>query len=84
VASVTTAGAMAAAVHAGLHVDPALLTLSIGGGSLFLSHVNDAGFWLVREYVGLSLADTFKTWSAVATMISVAALILTLALTALP
>jgi len=63
-----------------LHADPTLMVLAIGGGSLFLSHVNDAGFWLVREYLGMSLADTFKTWSALATMISLLTLAATLLL----
>jgi GntP family gluconate:H+ symporter len=80
VATITAAGAMSAALHAGLHADPTLMVLAIGGGSLFLSHVNDAGFWLVREYLGMSLADTFKTWSALATMISLLTLAATLLL----
>ena len=52
----------------------ALLALAIGSGSLFFSHVNDAGFWLVKEYFGLSVGDTLKTWSVMETIISVAGL----------
>ncbi len=78
VATTTAAGVMAAAMH-GTGVDPALLALAIGGGSLFFSHVNDAGFWMVREYLGLSMADTFKTWSTVETIVSVMVLGMTLA-----
>jgi gluconate:H+ symporter, GntP family len=83
VATITAAGALAAAAGAGLHADPALMTLAIGGGSLFLSHVNDAGFWLVRETLGLSLADTFKTWSTLATLISLLTLAAVLVIGAL-
>ncbi len=51
----------------------ALLVLAIGAGSLFFSHVNDAGFWLVKEYFGLSVGQTVKTWSVMETIISVVA-----------
>ncbi len=56
-------------------VNAPLLALAIGSGSLFFSHVNDAGFWLVKEYFGMSVADTFKSWSVMETIISVVALI---------
>lgn len=49
----------------------ALLALAIGAGSLFLSHVNDAGFWLVKELFGLTVGQTFTTWSVMETLISV-------------
>ena len=52
-----------------------LLVLAIGAGSRFLSHVNDAGFWLVKEYLGTSVKDTFRTWSAMDCVISVVALV---------
>lgn len=55
----------------------ALLVLALGAGSLFLSHVNDAGFWLVKESFGLTMGQTFKTWSVMETMISVIGLGLT-------
>jgi len=45
--------------------------LAIGAGSLFLSHVNDAGFWLVKELFGLRVGQTFMTWSVMETAISV-------------
>ena len=51
----------------------ALLVLAIGAGSLFFSHVNDAGFWLVKEYFGLNVGQTIKTWSIMETIISVVA-----------
>jgi GntP family gluconate:H+ symporter len=53
----------------------ALLVLAIGSGSLFFSHVNDAGFWLVKEYLGLTVGQTIKTWSVMETMISVCGLL---------
>jgi len=59
---------------------PELLALSTGAGSLFFSHVNDGGFWLVKEYFNMSVADTIKTWSVCETIISIVALLLTLAL----
>ncbi|OON31916.1 hypothetical protein BSA16_08460, partial [Micromonospora sp. Rc5] len=49
----------------------ALLALAIGCGSLFFSHVNDAGFWLVKEYFGLTVGQTIKSWSVLETIISV-------------
>ncbi|MFE7126523.1 GntP family permease [Streptomyces sp. NPDC057617] len=52
----------------------ALLVLAIGAGSLFFSHVNDAGFWLVKEYFGMNVGQTIKTWSVMETLISVVGL----------
>jgi len=68
------------AVHTG--VRPELLTIATGAGSLFLSHFNDGGFWLVKEYFGMSISQTLKSWSVCETIISVMALLLTLALAA--
>ena len=50
--------------------------LATGAGSLILSHVNDAGFWLVKQYFNMSVTETFKTWTAMETIISVVAIIL--------
>ncbi|MEN8653037.1 gluconate:H+ symporter [Streptomyces sp. 21So2-11] len=58
----------------------ALLVLAVGAGSLFFSHVNDAGFWLVKEYFGMSVGQTIKTWSVMETIISVVSLIFILLL----
>jgi gluconate:H+ symporter, GntP family len=80
VATVTAAGLMAATVTTNPELSPALLALSIGAGSMFFSHINDAGFWLVKEYMGMNLPDMFKTWSVLSTIISVAALVLIMAL----
>ncbi|GIH65483.1 GntT/GntP/DsdX family permease [Microbispora siamensis] len=71
VATISAAG-IAAPLAAGLspaHV--ALLVLAIGAGSLFFSHVNDAGFWLVKEYLGMSVGETVKSWSIMEAIISV-------------
>jgi Gnt-I system high-affinity gluconate transporter len=57
------------------NVDPNLMVLSIGAGSLFCSHVNDTGFWLFKEYFGLSVKDTFRSWSVMETIVSVVGLI---------
>ncbi|MGW8816145.1 GntP family permease [Gordonia terrae] len=57
-----------------------LVVLAIGAGSVFLSHVNDAGFWLVKEYFGMTVGQTFKTWSMMETVLSVTGLIVVLAL----
>lgn len=54
--------------------ETALLVLAIGAGSLFFSHVNDAGFWLVKEYFGMTVGQTVKTWSVMETIISVVGL----------
>ncbi|MGX2998112.1 GntT/GntP/DsdX family permease [Streptomyces sp. JNUCC 64] len=73
VATVSAAGLVAplAADMSSTHL--ALLVLAIGAGSLFFSHVNDAGFWLVKEYFGMSVGQTIKTWSLMETVISVVA-----------
>jgi gluconate:H+ symporter, GntP family len=75
VATITAAG-IVTPLAAGLN-DPtvALLVLAVGSGSLFFSHVNDAGFWLVKQYLGLTVGQTLKTWSVMETVISVCGLI---------
>jgi GntP family gluconate:H+ symporter len=71
---------MAATVSANPGLNPSLLALSIGSGSLFFSHINDAGFWLVKEYMGMSLPSMFKTWSVLETIIAVMGLFLCMGL----
>jgi GntP family gluconate:H+ symporter len=80
VAMTTAAGIVAPiALHsAGVH--PELLAIATGAGSLIFSHVNDGGFWLVKEYFNMTVAQTLKTWSVCETIISVTALFLTVAL----
>lgn len=81
VAIVTAAGIMATIVQSsGADVNPELLVLAIGAGSVFFSHVNDAGFWLINQYFGMTVADTIKTWSIMETIISVVGLVLVLVL----
>jgi GntP family gluconate:H+ symporter len=55
-----------------------LVVLAIGAGSLFFSHVNDAGFWLVNQYFGMSVGQTIKTWSIMETVLSVSGLVVVL------
>lgn len=56
-------------------VSPELMVLAVGSGSLIVSHVNDAGFWMFKEYFNLSVKDTLFTWSFMETVISVVGLI---------
>ncbi|TCP56075.1 GntP family gluconate:H+ symporter [Tamaricihabitans halophyticus] len=76
-ATVATISASGMVVQLTAGMDPlhtSLLALAIGAGSLFFSHVNDSGFWLVKEYFGLSVGQTIKTWSVMETLISVVGL----------
>ncbi|MFI7414146.1 GntP family permease [Streptomyces sp. NPDC049627] len=73
VATVSAAGLVAPLAADMSTTHAALLVLAIGAGSLFFSHVNDAGFWLVKEYFGLNVGQTVKTWSVMETIISVVA-----------
>jgi len=85
VAMATAAGIIApiaAAAASTGGVRPELLVLATGAGSLILSHVNDGGFWLVKEYFGMTVPQTFKTWTVCETIISLTALVLTLGLSA--
>jgi Gnt-I system high-affinity gluconate transporter len=56
-------------------IKPELMVLSIGAGSLFLSHINDSGFWFFKEYFNLSIKDTLKTWTIMESIVSVVGLI---------
>jgi GntP family gluconate:H+ symporter len=81
VATVTTAGILAGPLVSPLSTgETSLLVLAIGSGSLFFSHVNDAGFWLVKEYFGLTVGQNIKTWSLMETVISVSGLVFVLLL----
>ncbi|MEP6650235.1 MAG: SLC13 family permease [Lapillicoccus sp.] len=71
VATTTAAGIVGALAGTLSTTHLALLVLAIGCGSLFFSHVNDAGFWLVKEYFGLTVGQTIKSWSIMETVISV-------------
>ncbi|HVY25835.1 MAG TPA: GntP family permease [Polyangiaceae bacterium] len=76
----TSAGIVAPIAAASPGTCPELLVLATGAGSLVLSHVNDGGFWLVKEYYDMSVTETFKTWTVCESLISVMALVLTLGL----
>ena len=82
VAMSTAAGIVAPIAMGSAYPHPELLAIATGGGSLIFSHVNDGGFWLVKEYLDLSVLQTMKSWSICETIISVTALALTLALAA--
>ncbi len=73
-AGLTAAGIVQPLLAANPSVSPELMVLSIGAGSLMLSHVNDTGFWMFKEYFGLTVADTFRTWSAMETIVGIVGL----------
>jgi len=69
--ALTTAAGIVSPIIAGMSgVNVELLVLATGAGSLMFSHVNDAGFWMVKEYLGLSVEETFKTWTVLETVLS--------------
>jgi GntP family gluconate:H+ symporter len=80
VSMMTAAGIVAPIAAAIPGTSAELLVLATGAGSLILSHVNDAGFWMIKEYFGMSVQETFKTWTAMETIIAVVALPLILIL----
>ena len=80
VAMTTAAGIVAPIALAAHYPHPELLVLATGAGSLILSHVNDGGFWLIKEYFNMSVVQTLKTWTVLETLIAVVALLLVLGL----
>jgi Gnt-I system high-affinity gluconate transporter len=74
VAGMTAAGLMMPVV-ASTGVDPNLMVLAIGAGSLMFSHVNDSGFWMAKEYFNLSLKDTLKSWTLMEGIVGVVGII---------
>lgn len=78
IGSATVAGLTAAGIVSGLvlqgHVNPELMVLAIGAGSLAFSHVNDSGFWMFKEYFNLSIKDTIRSWSVMESIVSVVGL----------
>ncbi|MBD8141168.1 gluconate transporter [Frigoribacterium sp. CFBP 13605] len=74
VATVTAAGIMAPLAADMSTPEASLLVLAIGAGSVFLSHVNDAGFWLIKEYLGTTVGQNFRTWSLMECVLSLTAL----------
>jgi Gnt-I system high-affinity gluconate transporter len=73
VAGLTTAG-IVAPMLASTNVNPCLMVLATGAGSLFFSHVNDPAFWMFKEYFNLTVKQTIKTWSTMETIVSVCGL----------
>lgn len=73
VAGMTAAGIVAPVVVA-TGVSPELMTLAAGAGSVGFSHVNDAGFWIIKEYFNMSLIKTFKTWTVLTSIIAIVGL----------
>ena len=77
-ATVTAAGILEPVAASLPPAHAALLVLAIGCGSVFFSHVNDAGFWLIKEYFGISVGQTIKSWSLMETALSVCGVLLVL------
>jgi H+/gluconate symporter-like permease len=80
--AMAVASGMLAPMAAHTGVRPELLVLATGTGSIMLSHVNDPGFWLIQSFFKLELKETLATWSVLETVLSVAGLAMTLALSA--
>ena len=80
VATITASSLMIGLMDGLSQADVSLVVLAVGAGSVFFSHVNDAGFWLVKEYFGLSVGQTIKSWSLMETAISVSGLVFVLVL----
>lgn len=74
VAGLTAAGIVAPLVASHPEIRPELMVLAVGSGSLMFSHVNDAGFWLFKEYFNLSIRDTIRSWSLMETIVAVCGL----------
>ncbi len=70
VAGLTTAGIVLPIATSGT-VSRELMVLAVGAGSLMLSHINDSGFWMYKEYFNLSVKDTFRTWTVMETIVSI-------------
>jgi GntP family gluconate:H+ symporter len=78
--SMMTAAGIVAPIAAAMPVNKELLALATGAGSLILSHVNDSGFWMIKEYFGMSVKETLQTWTVLETIIAVVALAMILIL----
>ncbi len=80
VATITASSLMLGLVDGLSTGQVSLVVLAVGAGSLFFSHVNDAGFWLIKEFFGMSVGQTIKSWSIMETVLSVTGLVLVLLL----
>ncbi|MFC6288862.1 gluconate:H+ symporter [Levilactobacillus angrenensis] len=74
VASLTAAGLVAPLI-AQTGANAALMVLAVGAGSVFADHVNDAGFWMIKEYFGLTLKETFLSWTTLTSVLSITGLL---------
>lgn len=74
-AGLTAAGIVAPMVLHNHNINPNLMVLAIGAGSMMCSHVNDSGFWMFKEYFNLSIKDTFRSWTLMETIVGVAGII---------
>jgi hypothetical protein len=74
VAGLTAAGIIQP-MMASSGASPELMVLAIGAGSLMLSHVNDTGFWMFKEYFGLTVGQTFRTWTVMESIVGTVGLI---------
>ncbi len=79
VAITTAAGLLASVVGDYPNTNIELLIVAIGCGSLFLSHLNDGGFWIVKDCLGLTVGQTLRTWTVTETIVGIAGLVITLA-----
>jgi len=79
VAGLTAAGLVTPLVKVS-GVDPNLMVLAVGAGSLMFSHVNDSGFWMFKEYFGLSVKDTLRSWTLMEGLVGIFGLIFVLLL----
>ena len=80
VSMMTAAGIVAPMLAANMNASPELMVLAVGSGSLILSHVNDSGFWIIKEYFGMTVTQTLKTWTVLETILAIVALVLILVL----
>jgi GntP family gluconate:H+ symporter len=80
VATITASSLMIGLVSGMSTGETSLVVLAVGAGSVFFSHVNDAGFWLVKEYFGMGVGQTIRTWSLMETVLSVTGLLSVLVL----
>ncbi|MDJ1468137.1 gluconate:H+ symporter [Cytophagaceae bacterium DM2B3-1] len=83
VAGLTAVGILAPMIQQQTGIKPELMVLSIGAGSLMLSHINDGGFWMFKEYFNLTVKQTLRTWTVMETIVSVVGLLAVLAVNAL-
>jgi GntP family gluconate:H+ symporter len=82
VAITTASGLLVPVLAAHPEMNPhqvALIICAVGCGSLFLSHLNDAGFWIVKDSLGLTVGQTLKTWTVCETIVGIAGMLFSLA-----